>query len=78
MTILGAGMIHPKVFLEFGFDPGEVSGIAGVEFPLGDAIGNPTVRGVLGISWSPRFNDMDNDGRTTDDVDADRDGLYES
>ncbi|MCB9760591.1 MAG: phenylalanine--tRNA ligase subunit alpha [Alphaproteobacteria bacterium] len=28
VTILGSGMIHPKVFLEFGYDPAEVSGIA--------------------------------------------------
>ncbi len=28
VTILGAGMIHPKVLLEFGYDPTEVSGIA--------------------------------------------------
>lgn len=28
VTILGAGMIHPKVFRTFGFDPDEVSGIA--------------------------------------------------
>lgn len=28
VTILGAGMVHPKVFLGFGYDPGEVSGIA--------------------------------------------------
>jgi phenylalanyl-tRNA synthetase alpha chain len=28
VTILGAGMVHPKVFKEFGFDPNEVSGIA--------------------------------------------------
>ncbi|TNE92305.1 MAG: phenylalanine--tRNA ligase subunit alpha [Deltaproteobacteria bacterium] len=28
VTILGAGMVHPKVFEEFGFDPSEVSGIA--------------------------------------------------
>lgn len=28
ITILGSGMIHPKVFLEFGYDPAEVSGIA--------------------------------------------------
>lgn len=27
-TILGSGMIHPKVFLEFGYDPTKVSGIA--------------------------------------------------
>ena len=28
VTILGAGMVHPKVFLEFDFDPNTVSGIA--------------------------------------------------
>lgn len=28
VTILGAGMIHPKVLLGFGYDPDEVSGIA--------------------------------------------------
>ena len=28
ITILGAGMIHPKVFLGFGYDPNDVSGIA--------------------------------------------------
>jgi phenylalanyl-tRNA synthetase alpha chain len=28
VTILGAGMVHPKVFMGFGYDPREVSGIA--------------------------------------------------
>ena len=28
VTILGAGMVHPNVFREFGYDPAEVSGIA--------------------------------------------------
>lgn len=28
VTILGAGMVHPKVFREFGYDPAQVSGIA--------------------------------------------------
>jgi phenylalanyl-tRNA synthetase alpha chain len=28
VTILGAGMVHPKVFREFGYDPDEVTGIA--------------------------------------------------
>jgi phenylalanyl-tRNA synthetase alpha chain len=28
MTILGAGMVHPKVFLEFGYDHERLSGIA--------------------------------------------------
>ncbi len=28
VTILGAGMVHPKVLMEFGYDPNEVSGFA--------------------------------------------------
>ncbi|MEN0066346.1 MAG: phenylalanine--tRNA ligase subunit alpha [Myxococcota bacterium] len=40
VTVLGAGMIHPNVFAEFGYDPSEVSGIA---FGLG------TTR--LGAQW---------------------------
>lgn len=28
VTIMGAGMLHPNVFKEFGYDPDEVSGIA--------------------------------------------------
>lgn len=28
VTILGAGMVHPKVFKQFGYDPDQVSGIA--------------------------------------------------
>lgn len=28
VTILGAGMVHPKVLAQFGYDPDEVSGIA--------------------------------------------------
>lgn len=28
VTILGSGMIHPKMLVEFGYDPDEVSGIA--------------------------------------------------
>lgn len=28
VTILGAGMVHPKVLRQFGYDPAEVSGIA--------------------------------------------------
>jgi phenylalanyl-tRNA synthetase alpha chain len=28
ITILGSGMVHPKVFMEFGYDPREVSGLA--------------------------------------------------
>ena len=28
VTILGAGMVHPKVFMEFGYNPDEITGIA--------------------------------------------------
>ncbi len=28
VTILGAGMVHPKLLLEFGYDPEEITGIA--------------------------------------------------
>jgi phenylalanyl-tRNA synthetase alpha chain len=28
VTILGSGMVHPKVFLQFGYDPSQVSGLA--------------------------------------------------
>ncbi len=28
VTILGAGMVHPKVLMQFGYDPNEVSGFA--------------------------------------------------
>ena len=41
VTVLGAGMVHPKVFTTFGYDPSEVSGIA---FGLG------TTR--MGAQWA--------------------------
>lgn len=41
VTILGSGMIHPKVLMRFGYDPDEVSGIA---FGLG------TTR--MGAQWA--------------------------
>ena len=41
---------------------GDVSGIAGVELPLSDAVGTPLVRAIIGIGWAPRFYDEDNDG----------------
>jgi phenylalanyl-tRNA synthetase alpha chain len=46
VTILGAGMVHPKVFLEFGFDPKEVSGIA---FGLGTTRMAPQAAGVRNV-----------------------------
>ncbi len=44
VTILGAGMVHPAVFREFGFDPDEVSGIA---FGLGTTRMASQLTGVL-------------------------------
>jgi OmpA-OmpF porin, OOP family len=41
---------------------GDVSGIAGVELPITDAVGSPAVRAIIGIGWAPRFYDQDNDG----------------
>ncbi|MBK7579067.1 MAG: thrombospondin type 3 repeat-containing protein [Myxococcales bacterium] len=41
---------------------GDVSLIGGAELPLNGAVGSPKVRGVLGISWAPRFYDQDGDG----------------
>lgn len=41
---------------------GDVSLIGGAELPLNDAVGSPKVRGVLGLSWAPRFYDEDGDG----------------
>lgn len=47
VTILGAGMIHPKVFETFGFDPNEVSGIAfglGTTRMASQLVNAPTLR----------------------------------
>jgi hypothetical protein len=44
------------------YTPSEISLLAGVEAPLGSALGAPSVRGVLGIGWAPRFYDADGDG----------------
>lgn len=44
------------------YTPSEISFLAGVEAPLNGAVGVPAVRGVLGISWAPRFLDADKDG----------------
>jgi len=46
----------------------EVSTIAGVELPIGSAVGTPQVRFVLGVGWAPRFHDQDGDG-IEDDAD---------
>lgn len=44
------------------YAPSEISLLAGVEAPLGSAVGVPLVRGVIGIGWAPRFHDADGDG----------------
>lgn len=56
VTILGAGMVHPKVFETFGYDPNEVSGIA---FGLG------TTRMASQRAGVPKVNTLyDQDIRT--------------
>jgi OmpA-OmpF porin, OOP family len=44
------------------YTPSEFSLLAGVEAPLSSAVGVPSVRGVLGFGWAPRFLDADADG----------------
>jgi OmpA-OmpF porin, OOP family len=44
------------------YTPGETSFLAGIEAPLGSAVGAPSVRAVLGFGWAPRFYDADKDG----------------
>jgi hypothetical protein len=44
------------------YTPSEISILAGVEAPLSSAVGVPSVRGVLGLGWAPRFYDADHDG----------------
>jgi hypothetical protein len=65
------------------YSPSEFSILAGVEAPLGSAVGVPLVRGVLGLGWAPRFYDADQDG--IEDVKdecaelaEDRDGFQDS
>ncbi len=65
------------------YTPGEVSLLAGVEAPLNSAVGVPSVRGVLGIGWAPRFLDADGDGIEDDkdecaELAEDRDGFQDS
>lgn len=46
---------------------GDGSLLAGVEFPLDSAVGNPLVHAVVGLDWAPRFLDADGDGIQDDD-----------
>jgi OOP family OmpA-OmpF porin len=41
---------------------GDVSLLGGIELPITDAVGSPTVRAVISLAWAPRFYDMDSDG----------------
>ncbi|HEY6560242.1 MAG TPA: hypothetical protein VI072_23315 [Polyangiaceae bacterium] len=65
------------------YSVGQVSAIAGVELPITDAVGSPSVRVVAGIGWAPRFEDADKDG-VEDEKDEcpelaeDRDGFEDS
>jgi OmpA-OmpF porin, OOP family len=77
----------PQSPILYGFSaryvPGDVSLIAGVEAPVGSAVGSPLIRAVLGIGWAPRFYDEDKDG-VADDIDQcpeleeDRDGFEDA
>jgi hypothetical protein len=62
---------------------GEGALVLGVEAPLDSAAGAPLVRGILGVSWAPRFYDADNDGFEDEDDDCpelaeDRDGFEDN
>jgi len=61
VTILGAGMIHPKVFETFGYDPAEVSGIAfglGTTRMASQLVNAPTLRPMYDqdLSLLPAFH----------------------
>lgn len=61
----------------------DVSAVLGVELPLSDAVGTPTVRPVLGVGWAPRMHDADNDGVRDEldecmELEEDRDGFEDS
>ncbi|MDF3069205.1 MAG: uncharacterized protein K0R38_4806 [Polyangiaceae bacterium] len=65
------------------YTPSEISLLAGVEAPLNGAVGVPSVRGVLGIGWAPRFYDADQDGIEDEkdecaELAEDRDGFQDS
>ena len=57
-----AGPQSPALIgLSARYGVGDVSALLGVELPLNDAVGVPSVRAVLGLGWAPRFYDADND-----------------
>lgn len=65
------------------YTPSELSVLLGVEAPLSSAVGVPSVRGVLGLGWAPRFYDADGDGIEDSkdqcvELAEDRDGFEDS
>lgn len=54
----------------------DFSAITGIELPLDGAVGAPSLRAVLGLSWAPRFLDADGDG-IPDDADDCPEGMPE-
>ena len=59
----GAAAASPDVLGAVArYTPSELSVLAGLEMPLTSAVGVPSVRGVLGLGWAPRFLDADGDG----------------
>jgi hypothetical protein len=65
------------------YTPSELSLWAGVEAPLGSAVGVPSLRAVLGLGWAPRFYDADKDGiedakDECPELAEDRDGFQDS
>lgn len=79
-----ASAASPAVIGAFArYTPSEISLFAGVEAPLGSAVGVPLVRGVLGLGWAPRFYDADEDGIEDEkdecaELAEDRDGFQDS
>jgi len=66
---LGSAAQSPVLYgFSARYTVGDISAIGGVELPINDAVGNPSVRAVLGFGWAPRFYDQDSDG-VADDLD---------
>jgi len=59
----------------------DFSALGGLDFPLNGAVGNPSLRATIGLTWAPRFLDADGDGIADDNDDCpegmpeDRDGF---
>jgi OmpA-OmpF porin, OOP family len=54
----------------------DLSALVGVEIPLNGALGTPSLRAIVGITWAPRFLDADGDG-IPDDADDCPEGMPE-